>query len=96
MIEMGDLLSRAVGSLVIQGPVVDWLLGLLGDSVVGLSLIPKVIFLHTDAPQWALWHEQVHQAQMTQLGPFYWPVYLYQLLRFGYISMPLEIEAHQF
>ena len=41
-------------------------------------------------------HELAHIRQIDRLGPVWFSVvYLYQLLRFGYERMPMELEANE-
>lgn len=41
-------------------------------------------------------HETAHIRQIERMGPVWFSiVYLYQLLRFGYERMPMEIEANE-
>jgi hypothetical protein len=75
-----------------------WLkvLDLLGCD--GLTMPWRTVYIRPacwhDKGLWA--HEFVHLAQIDRMGPIWFSIrYLYELARYGYRDMPMEIEARE-
>lgn len=73
-----------------------WVIDRLGCD--GLTMPWRTVYMRecwfNDADLRA--HELVHIAQIDRMGPVWFSiVYLWQMARYGYEAMPLEIEARQ-
>ena len=69
--------------------------GLLGPSMIGLTLGHGIYICHGHSSIRLLSHECRHVHQYEQLGSIaaYLPVYLQQIVEFGYRDSPFEIDA---
>lgn len=75
-----------------------WLLALDVLDIDGLTMPWKRVYLRPE-----FWwdkglraHELAHIAQINRLGPVRFSItYLWQLFRYGYERMPLELEANE-
>ena len=69
--------------------------GLLGHGMVGLTLNYGIYLCHGHDTARLLSHEFRHVYQYEQLGSIaeYLPVYLKQIVDFGYMKAPFEIDA---
>lgn len=69
--------------------------GLLGPNMVGLTLGHSIFIVHGHNDMRLLSHECRHVYQFETLGSIemFLPVYLQQIIDFGYESAPLEVDA---
>jgi hypothetical protein len=69
--------------------------GLLGHGMVGLTLYCGVYICHGHETVRSLSHEFRHVYQYEQLGSIAecLPVYLKQIVKYGYMKAPFEIDA---
>ena len=78
--------------IVVRNNFVDKLLG----PWEGSSFLPGIVFLKTTADDSMLSHEMKHQEQIWRYWVVgFWVLYLYQLKKYGYKLMPLEVEARK-
>ena len=69
-------------------------------NVIGMAPLPFVILIDSSYPPGTagydkvVAHERCHQRQMVRLGFVgFYVLYVWQYIRYGYRSMPLELEA---
>jgi len=69
--------------------------GLLGPNMVGLTLGHSIFLVHGHDDMRLISHECRHVYQFETLGSIeiFLPVYLQQIVDFGYESAPLEVDA---
>ena len=69
--------------------------GLLGPGMVGLTLNYGIYLCHGHDTARLLSHEFRHVYQYEQLGSIaeYLPVYLKQIVDYGYMKAPFEVDA---
>ncbi len=69
--------------------------GLLGPNMIGLTLGHGIYICHGHESPRLLSHECRHVQQYEQAGSIaaYLPMYLQQIVQFGYASAPYEIDA---
>ena len=72
--------------------------GMLGPEMVGLTLGYSIFIVHGHDDVRLISHECRHVYQYETLGSIeqFLPVYLQQILEFGYYEAPLEIDARAY